>query len=352
MSAFNPDAPLFEAFLKGMSNPSSSNGAQQNLHFIARNFLLEERLDPMRVASYEAQLGGAAPTDFAAWDVSHTRYLKEHVFLRPPGVHDFRIVDRNNPKLCPESFRAPRGLLSLRGTDLTTPLLRVVPVDDIASMARSQPDQMFDLDKDQLFDLGKRVIANPHDAEARRDLKFVFDEAFNGPINDHRPMFAAFYQDLHDELAALPNDQWANRLRNRLGLLHISQLYAPGLPRRVFIFRYEVREIPTHPGQSDRRPLALPLVIDHKLFPAFCPAPGGMNSGRTLNLKDGGDDDPVREVLHLRMPLQVEHLIAAGEVTEPVSESLRLARRDHLFLLQILSNRNDYGAETDLDLLV
>jgi len=355
MSAFETNAPLFEKFLKSIKDlPADGGGSQRNAHFIARNFLLEEHLDPLRVASYVAQLAGRAPRDLDEWRAMHDRpagYLGKHVFLRPEGVHDHRYVNPTDPAVCPETFRAPLALIGSE-IDLDTPLIRLVAVDYIATSAIATSGSIMSARRrtKEVFDLGKRVVADPSDVAAQSELQSIFDDSFTDA--DYRPVFAAFRQDVSEELQDVKDPLWANKLRNQLGLFHIRQLHPPGLPRSVFLFAYNMRDVPQVKGEADRRPLAVPAVLDQRLCEAFCPAPLGKQSGWIMNLIPGGNSDPVREVLHPRMPLQVKHLIRVGEVTEPVSEDLSRARGDHLFLLRILTERDDYGADTDSDLLL
>lgn len=345
MSAFTT-APEFETFLIKASDDhalvSGRSGAPQNARFIPRNFLNEERLDPSRIASYGAALPPKGPRDFYEWESAHNEYLKAHVFPAPPAVHDYRVVPRHNPSVCPETFRMPSTMPTFQETDFDSYLVRLVAVADIAELSREKAGK--------IFSLGEQVMANPHqDSPARQALSGIFEDAF--VESQHRPVFAAFYEDFLEELRDPANRNWANRLRDRMGLYHISQLSPGGLPRPVFLFRYKVRDLPRHPREADRRPIAIPVVIDHRLFEAFCPAPRELDWGYTLNLEEAPDEEPVREVLHLFMPLQVEHLFRVGQVTAPAPEDLAAARRDHLLWLQLMSGRKDYALATDADLL-
>lgn len=347
MSAFATAAPAFEKFLASVKDDPAlapgSGGSLENTRFIPRNFLNEERLDPSRVATYAAELPSGGPGTFGEWITAHNNYLGRHVFLKPPALHDYRSVARNNPAVCPETFSAPLALVSFQGTDLDTNFIRLVSVADIAWLSKES--------EDYIYSLGEEVIADSRENNpARQALSRILEEAYTGPDCQHRPVFAAFYEDFLDELRDPANTEWPNRLRDRLGLYHINQWQPGGLPRRVFLFRYAVRDIPRHPREADRRPIALPVVIDHRFSEAFCPAPRELDRGRMLNLEDGAVEEPAREALHLFMPLQVEHLFRVGEVTTPVPANLALARRDHLVWLQLLANRNDYATDTDADL--
>lgn len=346
MSAFAHTAPDFEAFLDRIKNgPFSSGGSGgvlENIRFIPRNFLIEERIDASRVTTYCSMMP-AALSDFSEWVAAHNLYLDRHVFVKPPATHDYRYVDQSDFDACPETFRVPLALTTFSGTDLDTALLRLVSVSDLAWQSRRN-------EKD-IFTLGEKVLADSRtDTPEARELTWIFEEAFAGRDARHRPVFAAFYEDFINELAST-TPEWANHLRDRLGLYHVSQLHPNGLPRRIFLFRYTVREIPRHSGTASTRPIALPGVIDHRLFEAFCPAPRELTRGRMVNLSNGTVDEPAREILHLSMPLQVKHLFRAGLVTTEVPQNLDLARRDHLLWLQLLSNRIDFAATSDSDLM-
>lgn len=342
MSLFETIAPAFEAFLENAkTNFALTAGigrAFHNTRFIAQNFLIEERLDSSRVTSYANMLPTTGLSDFAKWNKAHNEYLERNVFPRPPALHDYRVIARDNPAVCPETFREPLALRAYQGTDLDTAFIRLVSVADLAWMARES--------EDYVFSLGEQVMADPRtDNLARQELALVLENAFTGPECQQRPVFVSFYEDFLDELRDPANTGWANQLRDRMGLYHINQWLPGGLPRRVFLFKYAVRNVPRHAGrdEAERRPIAVPVVMDHRLFEAFCPAPRELEQGCMLNLEADAHQQPAREVLHLFMPLQVEHLFRVGQVTMPVPDDLASLRRDHLIWLGLLANRNGYG---------
>ena len=306
--------------------------------FIAQNFLIEERLDPLRVRSYVDGVPSAGPNSFVEWNEIHNRYLGRYIFKTPPALHDYRVVARDNLAVCPETFRAPLALYTFQGTDLDVALIRLVSVADLAWMANQS--------EDYVFTLGEQAIADPRTGNpALLALSVVLETAFTGSKCQHRPVFASFYEDFLAEFRDPANTDWPNRLRDRLGLFHINQWLPGGLPRRIFLFKYAVRDIPRHPGpeEAERRPITVPVVCDHRLFEAFCPAPRELDRGRLLNLDLGAYEEPAREVMHLFMPLQVKHLFRVGLVTTPVSDDLAQLREHHLIWLRLLSNRDDFG---------
>jgi hypothetical protein len=345
MNLFAKTVPAFAAFLEtAKDNADLGNkggGSPTNARFIPRNFLLDERIADDRLKSYIPFLNGIADWNLELWDAAHKNYLKRFVFVTPSAEHDPRFVAIDEPRNCPETFRSTSALQTFQTADRQTHFIRIVPVKDIAQMADEDVGYVWNMGEAWVRD---RQKTNP----ARNELARILDQAAHSDKCDHRPVFAAFYEDLADELK---QSDWPDRLRNRLGLYHINQWNPPGLPARVFLFRYPVEDLPRKRGETERRPLAVPSVLDHRFSEAFCPAPSGLNRGRLVNLKAGENIDPAREVLHFFMPFQAEHLFLVGEVTTPVPENLGSIRRDHLLWLQLTSGREDYASETDADLL-
>jgi hypothetical protein len=319
-------------------------GDLRNTRFVPRNFLIEERIDSGRAGHYEAAIPSGGPTSFNEWNAAHNLYLAGHVFRAPPASYDHHhAVDTNDPSVCPETFRSPLALIAFQGTDLDSDFIRLMAVSDIAWLSGR--------DEEEIFALGEQVVRNPNPGStASADLATILEEAFLGRKCDHRPVFAAFYEDFLEALRDPADLTWPDRIRDRLGLYHLNQWSIP-FPRRVFLFRYAVREIPRRLGDDARRPIALPAVLDHRLAEAFCPAPQELRQGQLVNLQIGATGQPAREVLHLFMPLEPKHLFRVGTVTTPVPAYLGPARRDHLLWLRLLSGREDYAAATDSDLL-
>src|SRR5205807_2051892 len=122
VSIFSTAAPQFHALLTGLKD----NRALGNARFIARNFLLEERIDPLRLDSYVNDLRKNWPTNFGEWNRQHHGYLKK-VFVTPAATHDYHSVPKSDPDTCPETFRGELALLTFQATDLDTELIRLVP---------------------------------------------------------------------------------------------------------------------------------------------------------------------------------------------------------------------------------
>jgi hypothetical protein len=266
---------------------------------------------------------------------------QQSVFVTPPAGHDPRSVFTDDPLACPETFRSTVALADFQRADRQTHLLRFVHVKQLAHLSGEDADVIWGLAQDWI----RR--ADPGDP-AGDDLTRILEEAAWSPLCDHRPVFAAFYEDFADDLA---RPDWPDRMRDRLGLYHLSQLYPRGLPARVVLFRYPVEALPRRPRERDTRLMAIPTVLDHAFSLAFCPAPRELNRGRVLDLTAGAVTEPVREIVHPFLVFKSEHLFRVGEVTKPVPEALDTLRRDHLVWLQLLTGRDNYARETDGDLL-
>ena len=317
-------------------------GDPRNTRFIPRNFLSDERIDSSRAGQYALALPPGRPGSFDDWNAAHNFYLAGRVFLPPPASHDYHAVPADNPRACPETFRSRLALTAFEATDLDTDFIRMVAVSDIAWRSGRR--------EEEIFALGEQVIRDPVRPTTAGDvLAIILEEAFLGPMCDHRPVFAAFYEDFLDDVRDPVDTTWPNKLRDRLGLFHINQWLRP-LPRHVFLFRYTVRELPRLQGDLERRPIAVPGVLDHRLSEAFCPAPQELDRGQCVNLEANSQSQPAREVLHLFMPLEPKHLFRVGTVTSPVPDYLGPARRDHLIWLRLLSGRENFAAQTDADL--
>lgn len=350
MSVFLATSPAFDQFLKsskdGFPVPATgpTTGARETHRaFVARNFLLEERLQPERVTRYGAFVSPQAPASFDAWLHAHNSYLLQRVFVAGTGEPGQHGLDTSNPQRCPETFLDGCADGAWQATDLDLDLLRWISVSDLAWFS--------EVPETEWLRVGKQALENPRDAGAQAALGDLLDEAFSSPRCDHRPVFATFYEDFSGCFRDDAEPDWPDLLRDRLGLYHISQWVNPGLPRPMFLFRYPVRHVPRRQGAdpTSHRPLVAPTVLDHALSEAFCPAPQSMPRGRVVTLDWNGPQypDPVREVLHPFVPLGAEHLFRIGSVRRPVPDDLTRARRAHIERLRELSGRPDFAQSTD-----
>ncbi|MBF0305755.1 MAG: hypothetical protein HQL41_08925 [Alphaproteobacteria bacterium] len=280
------------------------------------NYRFEERVDPRRQTRYD---GIALTTaDYEEWLEAHVAHLKTSVWVDEP-----------------ETFAAINGMAALSpaasaelGEDQV--LVRIEKLDD--ALGRTKVSSLVELDELVEVFAGRRQNERIAVNEAKGALETVC-----GALNTHPyvlgPRFAAFAQDLNEEIA---QPDWPDRLRDRLGLAHI------GVDEPVALMSYSVRHV------TRRRvdhPLVVPTVLDAQPCEAFHPSPRDEDYGRTLNL--AGDPNCVAlasEVLHPRFDYEPRHILKVGTVTRPFDRR-RLAelRIQHLFCLRYLSNREDFG---------
>jgi hypothetical protein len=289
--------------------------------FIARNFLLDENVPTDRADTYERLVAEPA----ARWNEEHEDYLSIQVrWTRgtvPPRVVDPAAADT------PDTFR--RSIGRFPAVASTTMLLRVIrPLGLAVAAGRSLAE----------------VEASLNDPHRLDDILNLASQR-----HDQLPTFSTFWEDVadivpEDESAAAPN--WANELRDRLGLSHIAP--RTRTPEQVLVFRYPASRLP-RTKTATIRPFTIPTVLDMSRFPAFCPVPRDSDYGRVVNLARKATP-PHRELLHPPSRLRQEDLFRRGMVTQRPSP-LGEARRAHLELLRSQYGRPDYAATTDGDLL-
>jgi hypothetical protein len=293
--------------------------------FPARNFRLDEGVPSNRAVTYEGVV--RSPT-WERWPAAHRSYLERHVEWRvgripPPFVDE---ASRATPETFGrESLCGDFGQMSAR-----TDLIRVTTPWHIARDARLAPaDVSRALDRPGALDPILRM------ASSKRE---------------RLPEFVAIWDDVADllpsESAQAPLD-WADRLRDRLGLSH----YAPrtGQAQVIMVFVFPVARIPKFIGLGGNRALVVPTVLDARLFPAFCPAPTGTRAGRVVDL--GSElEPPRRELLIPPVELRESDLFRVGAVNEP-APALTEPRAAHILMIRDEYSRPDYAAATDADLL-
>ncbi|HEX3128870.1 MAG TPA: hypothetical protein VH394_16175 [Thermoanaerobaculia bacterium] len=307
--------------------------------FLGRNFLLDEAVPEPRADSYVAEGAAARHADLNTWTDRHQDYLKRRVRPEQPPVGPPGTLNPARPEVCPETFRFPEAFsFAAAKTDLY--LLRVVN-------ARKLAQDLVETEGD-ILGWAREVLASGDRESAAGHALAAALGRWSSQL-DLRPVYATFWEDQRD-LFEFEKDRpdWADALRDRLGLLHLSPRLRGEIP--VLVFRYPVSEVPRHAEVRDGRPLAAPTVLDGELCEAFCPAPRGQTCGRVVDLS-APFEEPSREVVHPFFPYRIEHLFRLGAVRRPVPSSLRESRKTHLMAVQTLCSRPDYGMGTDGDLL-
>ena len=333
---------------------AGQNASMGNARFVARNFLLDQGVDPTRQGSYRAAGVMVRHADFSAWEDRHVNaYLVAQVWLekldRAPGV-----IDQNDHAKCPETFRLPAAFQLFGPADDRLDLIRVVDAEPIAKREAARLDEVLALAQHVVQRnlpkwTGTTTIGPPPDKETE-ELEAMLEQ-WDRTVN-LSPVWATFWEDIKTVFGNKPADDpldWPDKLRDWAGLCHFD----PASRRRevpLFVFRYSVGELPRLKNKGDLRPLAVPTVLDGRFSEAFCPSPKGQ-PGYMVAL--GGDSDVLRrEVLHPAFPFRARDLFRTGVVKRPVPVDLTAARRKHLENLRYTMSVDyfTYAEETDSDL--
>ena len=171
-------------------------------------------------------------------------------------------------------------------------------------------------------------------------LRGFLDQWNNSNIRDHRPVFAAWRDDVLDEIAA---DDWAEQLRNRMGLAHYTVEKGP-IP--VALMEYTVRDVKAE-ADGITTMFTAPTALDTEPWPHFFPAPREVPYGRAMALTPVGDEKQLlAEMLHTRLTYQRHHIARLGLINHPYKvHDLKDLRNTHLLAMRIASGREDFGEE-------
>ncbi|MCH7539552.1 MAG: hypothetical protein IH999_04010 [Proteobacteria bacterium] len=291
----------------------------------AENFLWDERPPVAGVDLYRGFLEGGKVADLDDWTDHHHEYTTEHI-----------LIGWDEP-VTPWTFRTENAVNRLRQIDPRIYLIRVEEA--------GWPCALLGVNTEELR---RQVEAFRKGDSAARDWLTRFTETWNTE-RDKRPLFATTELEVEDILQE-DDDDWAERLRDRLGLGHYSPL--PGRPPiEVIVMRYKVEEVLAD-GQGNGDP-AIPTVLDTDLSPYFFPSPipdpgAGENPyyGHAVNLTPVTSENDYAigcELLHPRIDYHPEHIHGVGVIARPVTMSLEQARRFHLPWVRLASERDDFG---------
>lgn len=324
-------APLLWATANGAADPQESR-------LVARNFLLDENLTSARVDAYPPVRRAGATLE--EWRRAHGDYVTTEIdLIRPVHTGAAYRIDPSQRDRCPDAFRYPEALSKYGQVDTELHLVRVWSALSLAAILRLPGN-----DPSMLVDVCRSVLNNPKDQALRQELNDML--AVVADSISARPQFAALHLEVEAHLD--PSTNWPERIRDRLGLLHLQP--GPGQVIPLLVFKYPVRATPELADRPGIHALATPTALDAGFFPAFCPAPSGSGGGMPVDL-EASHQPLIHEVLHGWMKLRAEHLIALGELRECCAVDLGRARGTHLFTVQATTDREDYGNETDADLL-
>lgn len=314
-------------FLKDYLDTVISGSSDSEERALAENFLWDERVTPAGIDLYRGYVNMRSVADLDDWTNRHENYVAEELKIPP------------DDSASPWTFRAENDSNRLRHIDPRIYLIRVEEASWPCSLVGITTTELGPL-------IDKYRKGDP----AAQDLLERFTATWNSK-RDKRPLFATTELEVGEILSSGDSD-WAEQLRDRLGLGHYSP-QPGGPPQEILVMRYTVAEVLAAAGSGLGDP-AIPTVLDSPLSCYFYPSPipdskavANPYYGHTVNLTAVDNDNDYQfgvELLHPRLDYRPEHLLKVGVISQPVTMPLERARRFHLPWLRINSGRDDFGA--------
>ncbi len=273
----------------------------------ADNIWFEERVSSARSRHLEAIAPDTpSPASLAAWQ---TDYCRTH-------------VETNNPDIFRDDLAPARLVPGLLDTHQ-----RIARLERVPATLLNEAGLTFDA-LTRAFDGGDHAVLD------------VFLQRWNA-LRDGRPAFAAWKDELIDDLRFA---DWADRVRDRLGLAHHDP--GPADPIPVILMEYDVASVLHAAGSHGVRvAFVSPTVVDSPPWPWFFPSPAGLAYGRTVNL-GGGAPILAAEFLHVGMTYTRNHIARVGEIRRKVGPvDMRSLRNRHLAALRAAAHRPDFGED-------
>lgn len=311
--AFQGKQPFF-AFLQG-----TAAGTAIDVAAPAENYVLDERVPDARGGEFLAFNGfSSTAPDKDSWFKHHTNYTKAHVAL-PPISGTFTKINEDAwlPQLSPD-----------------WDVVRIETLNGLAGRALSKGSH---ISESKIAGLVRELLAARAAGTNLDPLKLAELEKWLQLVNrgsDRRPAFVAPFAEVED---ILKQPDWADRLRDALGLGHI-RLWA-GTPMTVVLMQYNlIRVHNAHIGKPAwaASPTVLDDVPGQMPNPCFFPAPKTASKdgyGFTVDLATSGATWR-REFLHGHIAYTLDDIRRIGEVTTDVPpKRISDARKDHRDLL-------------------
>lgn len=218
------------------------------------NFHFEERILSQRQAKYEEALS-LPDASLAAWKDRHRSYLFHQVYL-----------GRGQR---PETFTTENAGAQVTGLAESQWIVRVENLDRALF---HYGDRLSLPQLEEQLTLWRQQSSAAETQQAHSFLEH-FCEHWNTVVRrDGRPSFAAFFDEVERDLAA---DQWANRLRDRLGLSHYH-VADSSRPIPVAVVRYRVADVL---AVGEEPAFAVPTVLDGELNAHYFPRLEGSPTG-------------------------------------------------------------------------
>ena len=311
--AFQGKQPFF-AFLQG-----TAAGAALEDVAPAENYVLDERVSDAREDDFLAFNGFASSAHASpAWFKHHVDYTKAHVAL-PPVSGTFAPINRDN----------------WQGWSPDWDVVRVESLYGLGDRAKKSGS---DVDEAEAGDLIRDMLRARETGTEFHPFKEARLTKWLRLVNsgsDRRPAFVAPFAEAED---ILKRADWADRLRDALGLGHIKPW--AGNPMVVVLMQYNlIRVHNAHIGKPAwaASPTVLDDVPGQMPNPCFFPAPKKVSIdgyGYTVDLAVSGATYR-KEFLHAHIAYTLDDIRRIGDVTTDVLPArITDARKDHRELLK------------------
>lgn len=315
--AFQGKPPFF-TFLQGTAaGPALEEVAP------AENYILDERVPNAREDDFLA-LNGFATTahDRDSWFKQHVDYTLDRVAL-PPVSGTFTNINQPN----------------WLGLSPDWDVIRIETLYGLCGRAARRGSTLSEAEVNDLIHdfLRARDAGTPFDAWKAAQLEKWLRHVNSG--SDRRPAFVAPFAEVED---ILNQPDWANRIRDALGLGHIRSWEEPttkaAMPTVVVLMQYNlIRVHDSHIGKPAwaASPTVLDDVSRQGPNPYFFPAPKAASAdgyGYTVDLAVSGATWR-KEFLHGHITYTLADIRRIGEVTTDPSGRVAAARKDHRDLL-------------------
>ncbi len=296
-------------FYNNLKNIAASEDTSR---FIAQNFILEERLQNEREQVYSETIKNKNNKS-ENWEFAHYNYLHKKIYIQ-----------QNNKKL-PETFTDTNKINLLNKIDKNQYLVRLESLNDAISLTDFKEEEA------ALRDILKKVSEQNKPPSQNNGDKTLQDFLDSWNLKrDKRPIFAGFWGEIKDIFENKEVD-WANQLRDRLGLGHYDPEKGETIP--VLLLRYRVSDVSD--DQKNNR-FSIPTVLDSGFSEFFFPTSLSSEEGQTLNLSVKTESKYYfnKEILHSFIEYKDTHIYRIGEIDSSPAGTSEDIRGFHLNLVK------------------
>lgn len=319
--------PPLQALVRARRNDPALPADERAIY---ENFVIEERVNVVRLQRYGNALGAASWPNREAFRTHHrTRYLDKYQFVEK---NEGTVPDTFDPALNGHNFwpAIEDSVVLYRLEEVSWALtggsIDPAELERSVSQAAASPGAM--------------------PAGARAQLQRMVDE-----WNNRRNLYPSFATTSDEVADLLREPDWAHGLRDHLGLGHLSPV--AGSPIAVLLMRYTAGEV--RAARKARTPgFCIPTVLDGTLNPFFFPTPASAGTegavyeqGRAVNLAPATNESGYSmglELIHSYLDYRPEHIARWGLISRPYQADLAERRRWHLSWLRLNCDRNNYFA--------